>query len=226
MSSSPESRNPVIRGTDADSATAAKFSVDLRHDTPLSGGAAIERVREQARTAGYAEGWAQGQREAAIVAGSSAERAHAAEQAHNQRRAAALAQAVNALGRAVTELETHLMPTFTELQEVLLTHAFELAEAIVGRSLDDPQRRTADALRRAMAAAPESGSLVVSLCPEDFHTLVGPDGPADFDYEGRHVSLRPDASLQPGDAIAESGMATVDATVASAVARAREALRL
>jgi flagellar assembly protein FliH len=226
MSSSPEPRNPVIRGTVADSAAAASFPTDLRHEAPPSGGQALERVKEQARTAGYAAGWAQGQREAAAVAVGAAERALAAEQAHDQRRAAALAQAVNALGRAVTELENQLMPTFTELQEVLLAHAFELAEAIVGRSLDDPQRRTADALRRAMAAAPDSGPLVVNLCPEDFQTLVGPDGPADFDYEGRHVSLRPDATLRPGDAIAETGMASVDATVASAVARAREALRL
>ncbi|WP_433298493.1 FliH/SctL family protein [Actinoplanes sp. CA-030573] len=223
MSSSPEPRsNPVIRGTVAESATAAKFAADLRTSGSEPGGTSVD----EARAAGYAAGWAQGRREAAQAAESAVERARAAEAAHDQRRAAALAQAVNALGRAVTELENQLMPTFTELQEVLLAHAFELAEAIVGRSLDDPQRRTADALRRAMAAAPETGSLVVHLCPEDYQTLVGPDGPSDFDHEGRHVSLRPDASLRPGDAIAETGMATIDATIAAAVARAREALRL
>lgn len=226
MSSSPDPRNPVIRGTVAESAEAARFSVDLRHEVPVNENEAVQRAKEQARVAGYAEGWAQGQREAAVVAEEAAARAKLAEQAHDQRRAAALAQAVNALGRAVTELENQLMPTFAELQEVLLAHAFELAEAIVGRSLDDPQRRTADALRRAMAAAPESGTLLVSLSPDDYQTLVGADGTADFDHEGRHVSLRPDATLRPGDATAETGMATVDATIASAVARAREALRL
>ena len=226
MSSSPDPRNPVIRGTVAESATAAKFPTDLRQETPEAGGEALERAKEQGRTAGYAEGWAQGQREAAVAAEESADRARIAEQAYDQRRAAALAQAVNALGRAVTEIETQLMPTFTELQEVLLAHAFELAEAIVGRSLDDPQRRTADALRRAMAAAPDSGPLVVSLSPEDYQTLVGADGTDDFDHEGRRVSLRPDATLRPGDATAETGMASVDATIAAAVARAREALRL
>ncbi|WP_433371119.1 FliH/SctL family protein [Actinoplanes sp. CA-142083] len=226
MSSSPEPRNPVIRGTVAETAAAAKFAKNLRTEAPGDSLAATERAKEQARTTGYAEGWAQGQREAAVVAEEAAARAKIAEQQYDQRRAAALGQAVNALGRAVTELETQLMPTFTELQEVLLAHAFELAEAIVGRSLDDPQRRTADALRRAMAAAPESGTLVVHLSPDDYQTLVGPDGPADFDHEGRHVSLRPDASLRPGDAVAETGMATVDATIASAVARARDALRL
>jgi flagellar assembly protein FliH len=112
------------------------------------------------------------------------------------------------------------------LQEVLLAHAFDLAEAIVGRSLDDPHGRGTDALRRAMSAAPESGDLVVSLHPDDFHTLVGDAGETDFELDGRRVCLRADATLQPGDAIAESGMATVDATIAAAVARAREALRL
>jgi flagellar assembly protein FliH len=227
MSSSPDPRNPVIRGEVAESAAAATFAKNLRRQgEPGNGPGGIEQAREQARTTGYAEGWAQGQREAAVVAEESAARARFAEQQYDQRRAAALAQAVNALGRAVTELETQLMPTFTELQEVLLAHAFELAEAIVGRSLDDPQRRTADALRRAMAAAPESGTLIVRLSPDDYQTLVGPDGRADFDHEGRQVSLRPDATLRPGDATAETGMATVDATIASAVARAREALRL
>jgi len=226
MSSSPEPRNPVIRGAVAEGAAAAKFARNLRGATSSESAEGIERALEQARTTGYAEGWAQGQRESAVAAEEAAARATLTEQAHDQRRAAALAQAVNALGRAVTALESQLMPTFAELQEVLLAHAFELAEAIVGRSLDDPQRRTADALRRAMAAAPESGQLVVSLSPEDYQTLVGADGTDDFDYEGRHVSLRPSAALRPGDAIAETGMTSVDATIASAVARAREALRL
>jgi flagellar assembly protein FliH len=224
MSSSPD-RNPVLRGTVADTATAARFSVDLRHDVPPDS-ASVERAKEQGRTAGYAAGWAQGQREAAVVADAAAERTRAAEAAHEQRRAAALAQALNALGRAVTDLESQLMPTFTELQEVLIAHAFELAEAIVGRSLDDPQGRGVDALRRAMATASDTGHLVVNLHPDDFATLVGSAGDTDFEYEGRRVSLRPDASLRPGDAIAETGTSTVDATIAAAVARARDALRL
>ncbi|WP_211191690.1 FliH/SctL family protein [Actinoplanes sp. TBRC 11911] len=222
MSSSPE--RPVLRGTVADEASAARFAVDLRHGVPEDS-AAVERAKQQARTAGYAEGWAQGQREAAAVADEATDRARAAEHAHEQRRAAALAQAVNALGRAITTLENQLMPTFAELQEVLLTHAFELAEAIVGRTLDDPERRGADAIRRAMSAVPESGDIIVTLHPDDHRTLVG-QGETDFDYEGRRVSLRSDPSLRPGDAIAESGAATIDATVAAAVARAREALRI
>ncbi|WP_236028697.1 FliH/SctL family protein [Paractinoplanes lichenicola] len=225
MSSSPESSSPVLRGSMAESASTARFAVDLRTGLPTDGDS-LDRVKQQARTTGYAEGWAQGQREAAAAAQNAQARAAAAEQAHDQRRATALAQAVNALGRAVTEHENQLMPTFAELQEVLLAHAFELAEAIVGRSLEDPQGRTVAALRRAMAATPDAGSLVVSLHPDDYHTLVGDAGETDFEYEGRRVRLRPDGALRPGDAVAETGMATVDATIAAAVDRAKEALRL
>ena len=150
----------------------------------------------------------------------------AVEHTHDQRRTAALAQAVNALGRAVTGLENQLMPTLQELQEAVLTHAFALAEAIVGRALDDPDGRGADALRRAMAVAPDQGEVTVSLHPDDYRHLVGTATEADYNYGGRPVHLRPDPALQPGDAVAETGSTTVDASIAAAVRRAREALRL
>ncbi|GAA3930544.1 hypothetical protein Aau02nite_31510 [Amorphoplanes auranticolor] len=215
----------MLRGSVAEAATAARFGVDLRRGVPEDS-APVERAKQQARTTGYAEGWAQGQRAAALAAEAAAERARAVEQAHDHRRAAALAQAVNALGRAVTNLETQLMPTLHELQEAVLAHAFELAEAIVGRAVDDPEGRAAAALRRAMNAAPEQGDIVVSLHPDDFRHLVGTATNADYNYEGRPVHLRPDPALHPGDAVAETGTTTVDASIAAAVARARAALRL
>jgi flagellar assembly protein FliH len=230
MSSSPEAkrpeeRPPVLRGTVAESAAAAQFGVDLRRQVPMDS-EPIERAKQQARTAGYAEGWAQGRRAAAVEAEAAAARARAIEQAHDQRRAAALAQAVNALGRAMTGLETQLMPTMHELQEAVLAHAFELAEAIIGRTVDDPEGRATDALRRAMNAAPDQGEILVNLHPDDYRSLVGTATEADYNYEGRAVHLRPDPALRPGDAVAETGSTTVDASIAHAVQRAREALRL
>ncbi len=215
----------MLRGSVAQSAAAAQFGVDLRRGVPMDS-APVERAKQEARTAGYAEGWAQGQRAAALEAQAAAERALSLEHAHDQRRAAALAQAVNALGRAVTGLETQLMPTLHELQEAVLAHAFELAEAIVGRAMDDAEGRAAAALRRAMNAAPEQGEVVVSLHPDDFRSLVGTATDADYNYEGRPVRLRPHPGLRPGDAVAETGTTTVDASIAAAVERAKEALRL
>ena len=148
------------------------------------------------------------------------------EQAHEQHRRAALAHAVNALGRAVTDLEIQLTPKLHELQETILAYAFELAEAIVGRAVDEPENRGTDALRRAMAVAPAHGDIVVNLHPDDYRSLVGSATDADYNYGGRPVHLRPDPALQPGDAVAETGSTSVDASIAAAVHRAREALRL
>ncbi|GIF06075.1 FliH/SctL family protein [Actinoplanes siamensis] len=222
MSSSPD--GPVIRGAVAQSAAAARFATDLRMPDP-NDPKLLEEARQQARTTGYAEGWAQGKRDAAAAAEEAAARARAAEEHHEQRRSAALAQAVNALGRAVTELENQLMPTFTELQEVVLSSAFELAEAIVGRTLHDDEGRGRDALRRAMTAAPEHGDMLVRLHPDDYAHLVD-DEDGTFEYQGRPIKLHADPTLRPGDAVAETGTATVDATIAAAVQRAREALRI
>ncbi|MET8149240.1 FliH/SctL family protein [Actinoplanes sp. NPDC049668] len=223
MSLSPD--EPILRGSVAEAALAARFAVDLRRgvppDTPP-----VERAKQEARTTGYAEGWARGQRAAAVEAEATAERAKAREQAHDQRRATALAQAVNALGRAVTGLEDQMQPTLHDLEDAVLAHAFELAEAIVGRAMDDPEGRAVAALRRVMNTAPQQGRIVVSLHPDDFANLTGTATDADYNYEGRPVRLRPDPTLSPGDAVAETGTTTVDATIATAVERAREALRL
>ncbi|GID96847.1 FliH/SctL family protein [Amorphoplanes digitatis] len=223
MSLSPD--DPILRGSVAEAAIAARFGVDLRRGVPPDS-EPVERAKQEARTAGYAEGWARGQRAAAVEAEASAERARVREQAHDQRRATALAQAVNALGRAVTGLEDQMQPTLHDLEDAVLAHAFELAEAIVGRAMDDPEGRAVAALRRVMNTAPEQGRIVVSLHPDDFLNLTGTATDADYNYEGRPVHLRPDPALSPGDAVAETGTTTVDATIATAVERAREALRL
>ncbi|GAA1598951.1 hypothetical protein GCM10009828_026070 [Actinoplanes couchii] len=215
----------MLRGVAAENAAAARFAVDLRNQTPIDT-KATEKAKQDARTAGYAEGWAQGKRDATEASEAATARALAAEEALEHRRAAALNSAVNALGRAVTDLENQLMPTFTELQEVVLASAWDLAEGIIGRHLRDDPERGADGLRRALTAAPEHGPLTVSLHPDDFRNLVGEGTGEDFDFEGRRIRLRPAPGLQPGDAVAETGTATVDATIAAAVARAREALRL
>jgi flagellar assembly protein FliH len=223
MSSSPDGRSPILRGDVASEATAAAFGVDLRREVP-GDSAPVERAKEAARTAGYAEGWAQGQREAALAAQAARDQATAAEQAYDARRAAELARSVNALGRAAQGLENSLLPTLEQLQELILSHALELAEAIIGRELTDSQDRGTDAMRRAISAAPEQGEITVRLHPDDYRNIMGSALDAEYSYHGRPVHLRSDPGLRPGDAIAETGSTTVDASIATAIERAREAL--
>jgi flagellar assembly protein FliH len=223
MSSSPEWRpgKPVLRGDSAQQASAASFGVDLRKGVPVDSDA-VARVKEEARTTGYAEGWAQGIREAEVAAQAAHDQAAAAEQARAEAHAASLRRAVGALGVAADGLEQRIAATAEQVQDLIAEYAVQLAEAIVGRELADPATRGADAIRRAMALAPTTGDVTVSLNPEDHRLLALPDG--DYVHDGRAIHLRPDPSLRPGDATAEAGAMNVDATITAAIARVREAL--
>jgi flagellar assembly protein FliH len=224
MSSSSE-EHPFLRGTAAENAAAVRFGTDLRRGVPPDS-APVERAKEQARTEGYAAGWAEGRQGAAKQAREIAMQARATREEWAKKRAEALQWAVEAVGQAATDLRARHLATVQELQEQVLAHAFALAEAIVGRSLDDPDGRAAAALRRAMDVAPEQGAIVVRLNPGDFQDLLGDAVNSEYDYQGRPVLLRSDPMLRPGDAVAEIGSTSVDATLATAVARAREALQL
>ncbi|GAA0814279.1 FliH/SctL family protein [Spirilliplanes yamanashiensis] len=225
MSSSPEYRpgKPILRGGDAQQATRPAFQTDLRRAVPVDSDA-VARVKEEARTAGYAEGWAQGQREAAVAAAALLDQTAAAERAAAAQHAAAVQQALGALARAAGDLDARTAATVEEVEQTVARYAVELAEAILDRELADPAGRGADALRRAMSRAPSAGVVTVSLHPDDYRLLTEDHPGGEHVVDGRPVRLRPDAALRPGDAVAEIGAMTVDATVAAAVARVREAL--
>ncbi|GAB1694688.1 FliH/SctL family protein [Krasilnikovia sp. M28-CT-15] len=219
------STDVVLRGTDAESAAVVRFAVDLRRRAPVDT-PPVQRAKEEARAAGYAEGWAEGKREAAIEAETILEQSRVLAKAHAEWREAVLDQAVIAMGEAADRLDARQAVALDEIREEIIAQAFTLAEAIIGRSLADPEGRAVDALRRAMAAAPDRGAVAVRLHPDDYRNLVGEATDADYNYEGRPVRLRPDPGLNPGDAVAEVGATTVDASIAAAVQRAREALLL
>ncbi len=220
MSTSPD---PIVRGSRASAATAARFEVDFRRTTDVPVPAdLVEQARASAIAAGYAEGWAQGQREAKAAAQAAEARARAAEQELAQARAAALDRAIGAVLAAADQVAQQSVPVAAELEDAVLRGAVEIAEALLGRAVAESPERGLDALRRVMATAPATGTLIVRLHPEDIDALGAPDG--NYVLNGRAVTLRPDTSLAPGDAIAEEGTSTIDARLAEAVRRVRAEL--
>jgi flagellar assembly protein FliH len=222
MSSSPEWRpgEPVLRGGAAEQVNAVSFGVDLRRGVPADS-EAVAKAKEEARTAGFAAGWAQGQREAAVAAQAAHDQQATAEQRRAAQRAAATEQAIVALGRAAAGLEARTAATVEQIENLIAEYAVQLAEAIVGRELADPAHRGVDAIRRVLADAPTTSPVTVSLHPDDHAAL---DNAGEYEVDGRTVRLRPSPAVRPGDAVAEVGAMTIDATVAAAVARVREAL--
>ena len=231
MSSSPDpTATGVLRGAAADEAVNANFDTNLKKSgsrIPWSPtvDAELEAVKAAARSAAYAAGWAEGRRAAKAYAEVVAREVEAETQRFVQQRASSLQRALNTVAMAASTLEQRAVPTAADIEDQLVSAAFVLAEAVLGRELalaDSPGR---DAVARALELVPVGRPVLVRVNPADHTTLTGQadhEGPLIID--GRTVTLAPDASLASGDAVAESDATVVDARLSAALLRVGEAL--
>jgi len=225
-----EKTSSVLRGAAANNAVSAHFNTNLRNV-----GARVPRVpavdaelnaaKEAAKASGYAAGWAEGRRAAKAEAEAARRAAEEETRRFQQARQAALQRALHTVAAAASRLEQRSVPTATEIEDELVSAAFVLAEAVLGRELalaDSPGR---DAVARALELVPVGRPVQVRLNPADFATLTAEadhEGPLVID--GRTVTLAADASLASGDAIAECDATVVDARLSAALLRVGEAL--
>jgi flagellar assembly protein FliH len=190
---------------------AAEPSTFVPQLAPVLPGTHLARLEEAASRRGYAAGYAIGARaareEAALLA--EQEERRTAEHAERTGRARRL------LDAAVRSLTERTVPVVAEAQAATVAGALDLAEAIVGVQLGDREHAARAALARATSHA-HGATVAVRLHPDDMGLLAG-SGAAD-------VTLVPDVTLLPGDAVAELEHGFLDARVRTAVERARDAL--
>jgi flagellar assembly protein FliH len=182
----------------------------------------IDSARDAARAAGYAEGWASGTQAARAQALSEAEVARI----ERMRAATALRlkghTALESVERAATALERRAVAGAEQLEDLILSAALQIAEAVVGHALRDDAVRGRAALARVLALAPDREPVEVRLHPEDHELLTaGEDYAAGSD---RTITLVADPRLQPGDAVALCGATEIDARISEGIARVRQAL--
>jgi len=186
------------------------------------------KARSEASAVGYANGWAQGIREAretqqALMA------AHAekVEQA-NALREAEYQQAVDALMTAAIRRDESFAQATAMTAEQVVSAAFAIAEALVGTALKVPEYAAPAALARVLAEVPAGESVVVRMNPMDRAVLSGAGGSQMMasipGAANRELRIQPDNALGRGDAIAHYGDTTVDGCIAAAVERVRERL--
>lgn len=174
---------------------------------------------ERARAAGFAAGYAAGARRAAADAELEAVRVAAAAQAQADACEAATRSALTALAAATDAVRALTAPVLADATATLHRAALELAEAALGVELLDADHGARAALGRALAAEPGPAPVRVRMHPADAALVraaatVLPEG----------VELEDDAGLGRGDAVAHHADGHVDARLASALDRAREAL--
>jgi flagellar assembly protein FliH len=180
-------------------------------------GARHARERAAARSAGYAEGWAAGHRDAvAQLADREREREAAARRAAEQAGARA-GSALAALRAAADRLDAREAPRLDEVADAVLHAALLLAQDLLGHELTTTGETATSALRRALGAVGAARPVQVRLHPDDVAALEGVEVPTG-------VTLTADPALVRGDAVAEYEGGSVDARLAAALQRAREVL--
>ena len=184
----------------------------VREDT-----SAARREHGAARAAGYAEGWAAGSRAAVAELERTRTGLLEAERRREQDAENRTAAVLSALDAAAAGLDARQAPVLTELSDVVLRAAVEVAETLLGRELETCDDAGLTAVRRALSALGGTRPVTVRLHPTDLATLAPADWPAG-------VTGTPDPSLRRGDAVAEHAGGSVDARLSSALERVREAV--
>ena len=180
---------------------------------------------EAARSIGYAEGWAQGRREAVAAEHEQPQRAEESRQQLERALAAEAERARDALWSAVQHLEATTAPVLEDAADIVLDGAVRLAEAVLGAELSVLDDAATLALRRALAPLPDDGRVVVRLNPQDLQILRAADesgtrADGSRRVEGHDVELVADSGLRRGEAVADQGAARVDARLDAALRRA------
>ncbi|MCY0903383.1 FliH/SctL family protein [Arthrobacter sp. H14-L1] len=137
------------------------------------------------------------------------------------RQRAELDRVVGLLTAAQAALNAVVLPVVTEAQDVLLAGAVDLAEAILGHELAQGPASARSALTRALGQQTPAGTYAVRMNPADLADLNELDDPSLGQAGIRFV---PDAALARGDAIAEFEHGYLDARIAAALARTKDAL--
>ncbi|PPK66479.1 FliH/SctL family protein [Actinokineospora auranticolor] len=211
MSLSPDHVGTVLRGDS---------SLDAVTPFRLGGGEQAS-ARATAHAEGYATGWAQGMREARTATSAARARAQAELDRLLAMRTEQAGAALTAVDTAARQVQATSVRRAEDLAEQVLVAAIDLAEAMLGAQLATAVADSARAgLTRAIAELPTTTSVVVRVNPADHVELTSGADPV----PGRSVTLVADPGVARGDAIAQTAVTTVDATLSGALARVRAEL--
>jgi len=175
--------------------------------------ALAETTRAAALSQGYAVGWAEGRRAAAVEAAATAATAAAERVVEEARREAEHRAAVAALQAAAHEVRASLTGHVALVDATATDLAFALTEELVAHQVGTGS--AGDVVRRVLDVLPPDPTATVRLHPAALPAAT---------QELTGITVVADPSLAPGDAVVETDSAAVDLRLGTALARIREAL--
>jgi flagellar assembly protein FliH len=198
----------------SDAGTARAFELPAAHEMTTSiedtlGGraaawsAGYRDGHEEGHLAGHAEGFAAGRADGAVAA------------------VAEVTGRLDALAAAVGDTLAAEQRRIEELASDIVDLAVGLADAVVGHHVAAAEDPGAEALRRAIGAAPAGRTMLARLHPDDVAALRLDTAQL---APGRPLEVVADPAIARGDCVLEAGPTAVDATLAAALQRVRAVL--
>ncbi|MFC7861648.1 flagellar assembly protein FliH [Arthrobacter koreensis] len=185
---------------------------------PALGGYDAERAAERGRAQGHAAGYAAGLHAAAAETARLRQELKTRLDAETAALRARADHALALLNAAEQSVAQQTVPVIAEVQDALAAAALELAEALLGRELANGETSSRAALDRALSGVDVRLVQQVRMHPEDLAVL------GDDVLNQAGVVFVADSALKRGDAVTEFPDGFLDATLSTALSRARTAL--
>jgi flagellar assembly protein FliH len=197
--------------------TATRFEVPIFPSLAAARDRELEAAERDAvqQQAGYIAGYERGIEAAAA-------QIHI-EVARHRAAAANLEAAARVLHAAREELAKRDAVALRDIEQDVVTLATALAEAILCRELRATDDAVKDAVMRATALAPDRGTPIVRLHPDDAMSVGGISADDTIDWRSR-ITIVVDPSIEPGGCVVDVGACRIDAQIGSAIERMRSAL--
>ncbi|HEY9498137.1 MAG TPA: FliH/SctL family protein [Terrimesophilobacter sp.] len=192
-----------------------EFSL-AQYPTLLASGQGTNGTRGEVR--GHAAGYAAGLRAAAEDTEALRATLRAEHDRLEQARQTQVEAAIAVLTAATRALNAVALPVVADSEDVLVSSALELAEAVIGHELRDAEGSARAALARVTAQPISSVVPLVRMNPDDLALL------ADEVLAHQDFTFMPDPQLPRGDAVAELPDGFLDARIGTALQRAKLAL--
>lgn len=176
-----------------------------------------EQARDAARAQGYAVGWAQGRREAAEAAASSADIEVRRHRREEERRQAEHLEAIAALAAAAAELKAATDRAVAQIEAQAVDLAWNLTRTVLEHEVRGTE--AADVVARVLALAPQGRLARVRLNPD--HAA----DPALAALTEHGVQCVGDPSMGRADALVHVDDQVFDLRIETALERVREVLQ-
>jgi len=135
-----------------------------------------------------------------------------------------ISQAVQALHKAVDELNDFQKGMFTQQREKIAELAVEIARKILAQKVQDKDYKIEQVIKKALQSEPRAKEVVLHLNPDDLRASEKALK-ASFSSDTSSISFVPDESIGPAECLLETPKGMIDSVIEHQLERVSQALK-